>query len=34
VTGVERVREKFWLDNFACCFVWVRNLVAYVEGGT
>jgi len=19
--------------NFACCFVWVWNLVAYIEGG-
>jgi len=20
--------------NFACCFVWVRNLVPHIEGGT
>jgi hypothetical protein len=20
--------------NFACCFVWVWNLVAHIEGGT
>jgi len=20
--------------NFACCFVWVRNLIAHIEGGT
>ena len=20
--------------NFVCCFIWVRNLVAHIEGGT
>jgi len=22
------------VHNFACCFVWVWNLVAHIEGGT
>jgi hypothetical protein len=30
----KKLKTEIYKTNFACCAVWVRNLVSHFEGGT